>query len=67
MLAQPRQVPDKISVPGEETGPQPREIRPFRKRVDRDDSLGAVLEDRAAGPGPGELYVALVGEDRHTV
>ncbi len=61
------QVADKLGVAGEEADPHPGEVRSLRERVDRYEPVEPVLEHRPAGAVPGELRIALVGEDRHAV
>ena len=58
-------VRDEVRIAREESDPEPGEIRPLRERVDGDHAFGPMGEDRPPGAVPGELDVALVGEDRH--
>ena len=55
----------QLGIAGVEAHPHAGQVRSLGERVDRHHPVEAVLEDRAGRPGPGELGVALVGEDRH--
>ena len=62
-----REVGHQLGVAGEEADPHPGQVRPLRQRVHGHHALQARLEDRTGRALPGELGVALVGEDRHPV
>ena len=51
VLAHLLQVVDELGVAGVEPDANPGQVRSLRQRVDGDDAVGAVLQDRlAAGP-----------------
>ena len=67
VLADLLQVAHQVAVAGVEADPHPGEVRPLGKGVHGDHPVEAVFQDAATATGPGELHVALVGEDRHAV
>src|SRR3546814_3971901 len=64
VLADRTQVGDQLEVAGVEAGAAAGEVGPLRQRMDGQDALDAVVQDRAGRPVPGEGDVALVGQDR---
>ena len=67
MLADLGQEADEVAVAGVEADPDPGQVRALRQRVDGHHAVDPVLEERRRRAVPGELGVALVGEDRDAV
>src|SRR5665213_343248 len=58
---------DQLFVAGVEARAQAGQVRSFRARVDRENTVAAVFEDRPRWTGPGVVRVTLVTGDRHAV
>jgi hypothetical protein len=67
VLADLAEVGHQLRIAGIEADSHPGEVRSLGQRVDGDDTVQAVLEDRPLPSYPGELAVALVAEDRDVV
>ena len=67
VLAHGPQELDQLGVPGVEADAHAGQVRALGERVHRHHAVASVLEHRAGRAIPGELGVALVGEDRNAV
>ena len=67
MLAHGPEELDQLGIPGVEADPHAGQVRALGERVHGDHAVGTVLQHRPRRAVPGELGVALVGEQGNAV